>query len=216
MTTNRNRQAFGLLAIAAGLIALLANLGIYQVSELITGLLTGLFGAVFLGAYARDHERWWALIPGVILVTMGGVMIVARYGNGNWAGVMTLGGIGLAFLAVLLARPGAWWAIIPAGTMFSLSALVYANDILKMNEPVFVLFFGLALTFAVVSLMRQGERRMYWALVPAAILGIFAALFVVGRPELFNLVWPTALILGGLYYALRGSGAGKPPISHAP
>ena len=216
MTTNRNRQVFGLLAIAAGLIALLANLGIYQVSELITGLLTGLFGAAFLGAYARDRERWWALIPGVILVTMGGVMIVARYGNGNWAGVMTLGGIGLAFLAVLLARPGAWWAIIPAGTMFSLSALVYANDILKMNEPVFVLFFGLALTFAAVSLMRQGERRMYWALVPAAVLGIFAALFVVGRPELFNLVWPAALILGGLYYALRGSGAGKPPIGHTP
>jgi hypothetical protein len=211
MSGKRNRQVFGLVAVAAGLVALLANLGIYQISEPISGLLTGVVGAAFLGVYVNNRERWWAIIPGVILLAMGGVIIVARYGNDDWAGVLTLGGVGLAFVGVLLARPDAWWAVIPAGALLSLATMVFSDEILGMKDPAPVLFFGLALTFGILGLVRVGERRMRWPLVPAGVLCLFGALYVAGRPDLFNLVWPAGLILGGLYYVLRG-GKDKPPV----
>lgn len=210
MATNRNRLVLGSIAIVGGLLALLANMGFYTLSELGAGLLTGLVGLAFLGFYAVNRERWWALIPGVVLLTMGGVIIVARYGDSDLAGVMTLGGVGLAFVAVLLARPGAWWALIPAGVMFSLAGVTFADEFLGVRDSAAVLFFGLAATFAVLSLVRRGERRMRWALVPAVALGLLGTLAVLGRPDLFNLVWPVGLILGGAFYALRGGASGQP------
>ncbi|HMQ30411.1 MAG TPA: hypothetical protein PKD53_06755 [Chloroflexaceae bacterium] len=216
MKTERRHLVLGLVAVAAGALWLLANLGVYQIPDLFGGALAALGGAAFLGVYFRNRERWWAIIPGVILLAMGAVIFLAVNGQEEWAGVLTLGGVGLAFVGVLLARRDFWWAVIPAGALLSLSALVYAEEVLGVAEPAAVLFLGLGATFGLLALVRVGERRMRWPLFPAAFLGLFGALFLVGRPDLINLFWPVALILGGLYYALRGRGAGGPPVAHAP
>lgn len=216
MKTNRIGMFFGLLAIVAGTLALLDNLGVYRLPELAAGLLTGLAGVGFLSVYGQNRERWWAIIPGVILVALGAVILVARYGSGEWAGVLILAGIGLAFVGVLIARRDLWWAIIPAGTMLSLAGVVFAEEFLGLAEPGAVLFLGLGLTFGLVALVRVGERRLRWALVPALILGLLGALILFGQVTLLSYIGPVALILGGLYFLYRSSGSGKPPITHAP
>lgn len=216
MKTNRSGTFFGLLAIVAGTIALLDSLGLYQLPDLAAGLLSGLAGAGFLWVYWRDRAKWWAIIPGVILLAMGLVIVVAIYGSGEWAGVLTLAGVGLAFVGVLIARRDFWWAIIPAGTMLSLAGVVFAEEFTGAREPAAVLFLGLGLTFGLLALVRVGERRMRWSLLPAAVLGLFGFLMLIGQVTLINYIWPVVLIFGGLYFILRGRGTGEPPLTHQP
>jgi hypothetical protein len=209
-------RVLGLIAVVAGCLALLGNLGIFQISEMFSGLLTSLAGVGFLSLYRQNRARWWAIIPGVILLAMGAVIVTARYGDGDWAGVLTLAGVGLAFVGVLIARRDFWWAIIPAGTMFTLAGVVFAEAFLALKEPGAVLFLGLGLTFALLALVRVGERRLRWALIPAGVLALFGTLILVGQAYLLNYIWPVALIAGGLYFVLRRSDPGRRPIIHIP
>lgn len=214
MNRERDRMFFGLAAVAAGALGLLQYFGLIDsLAGPIWALLFVSFGGLFLGFYARFHDHWWAIIPGTVLITVGLVIALGELGLGAWGGPLMLAGLGAAFVGVLLARPGFWWAIIPAGTMFSLATLVVLDEQTSWAYPEAALFLGLGLTFAALALVRPGERRMRWPLVPAALLFVFGLALAVGQAELFNLVWPLALIAGGIYVALRGRGHGSPPVS---
>jgi hypothetical protein len=211
MNRETDRIFFGLAAVAAGVLGLLQYFGLIDsLAGPIWALFFIGFGGVFLAFFARSRH-WWAIIPGVILITVGLVIALGELGLAAWGGPLMLAGVGAAFVGVLLARPEAWWAIIPAGTLFSLSALVVLEEHTAMAHPEAMLFLGLGATFALLALVRVGERRMRWALIPAGLLALFGLAMAFGRAELFNLVWPLALIGGGIYVALRGRGS--PPVS---
>lgn len=215
MKRERDGLFFGLIAVAAGIIGLLQYFELVDSpSGPIWALIFMAFGGSFVAFYARRREHWWAIIPGVVLFTVGLVIATEALGIAWAGGPLMLAGIGAAFAGVLVARPGFWWAIIPAGTMFSLAILVLIDENTRWPHPEAALFIGLGLTFAVLRLVRFGERPMTWPLFPAAALIVFGLLLAVGMEELLNLIWPIALIAGGIYVALRGRGSGSPPVSH--
>lgn len=214
MNRERDRVFFGLAAVAAGILGLLQYFGLVDsLAGPIWALLFVGFGGVFVAYYVRFRDNWWALIPGIILATIGVVIALGELGLDAWGGPAMLAGVGAAFLAVLFARPGFWWPIIPAGVMFSLATLVVVEEQTEFAHPEAILFMGLGVTFALLALVRAGERRMRWPLIPAGVLFLFGLALAVGQAELLNLIWPLALIGGGIYVALRGRGHGSPPVS---
>ncbi|GEO97445.1 hypothetical protein [Kocuria turfanensis] len=93
-------------------------------------------GSLFLGSirlgfaavYLRDHERWWAIIPAGVMLTLA----VPAVGGASDAGARASGalffaGLALTFVlvAVLPGGPGRRrWAWIPAGALAVLAVLV--------------------------------------------------------------------------------------------
>lgn len=99
--------------------------------QLSGGLFLGSIGAGFGLVYLTDPRKWWALIPGGVMVTLGIVAAADEIGPGLDSGGLFFIGLGLTFLLVALAPGGEArrWALIPAavllvmGTMLGLSAL---------------------------------------------------------------------------------------------
>jgi hypothetical protein len=195
----------GLVLIGAGLLFLLQNLGVLgPVQGLIWALLFAVGGGAFLMAFARVPARWWALIPGSALLSLGvliGSQEVAPALAGPWGGTLFLGGIGLGFGAIYLAGRERWWALIPGGTLLTLAAVAGLSENFKGADLGWVFFLGLALTFGLIAIVPAPQGRMRWALFPAGVLLLLAlAGFSGGALEV---TWPVVMILGGVYLAYR-------------
>lgn len=217
MESDRRRIWFGGLAIVAGVLLLLQYLEIFGgFTDMIWALSFIAGGLGLLGYYIAKRGHWWPLIPGIILLTLGVIVGAEAFagGLGEWAGPVVLGGIGLSFLAVYLVERSAWWMLIPAGTLLSLSALTTVEIVGVGFEPAALLFIGLGLTFAILSALRIGDRHQIWPLFPAAALLVMGFLMLIGREEWLNLIWPLALIGGGVYVLLRGTNRGGPTLPH--
>ena len=81
------------------------------------GAFLGSIGLGFLAIWLTDHERWWALIPAGVLLTLG---VVATYDEwlgrgGDFGGTLFFLGLAATFAALyLLPRVNQSWAIWPA------------------------------------------------------------------------------------------------------
>lgn len=223
-------QLLGGVLTAVGVLALLLNLGLFgAAASLIWALLFGAGGVALLGVVAQNRERWWALIPGATLLSLGLLIALTTFApvfGAAVGGSIFLGGIGAGFLAVYLLRPQFWWALIPAGTLLTLAVVAGMGGAIASQLTGAVFFGGLALTFALVAVAPPDAPRR-WALIPGAVLLTMAALSLIGSPTAFNILGPSLLILGGLallYRALRHKTAsdeqvaqpGEQPVHHAP
>jgi hypothetical protein len=197
----------GLLLIGAGLLFLFANIGLLgAVAGPIWALLFALGGGVFISVSARNRARWWALIPGCTLLGLAaliGADAIVPGGTGPWGGALFLGAISLSFWLVYVLSYQRWWALIPAGTLLTLAAIAGLSGSWPGRDMGWLLFAGLALTFGLVYLDPFAPHRRAWALYPAAGLLVMALIVAAPLGATFNLVWPAALILAGLYLALR-------------
>lgn len=201
-----SRLLWGGLLILAGVLFLLENLGILQLSgsfwELFVGVGLGVGGLAFLLVYAGNREHWWALIPGFTLLGVASLIVLSsllpqvaeRVG-----GALVLGGIALAFLTVYFSDRRNWWAIIPGGVMLTLTLVVTLGELTSGWGTGALFFIGLGLTFALVALMPTPEGRMQWAWIPAAILLLMGGLILAAAEELIGIIGPVALIVGGLF-----------------
>jgi hypothetical protein len=108
----------------------LAGLAAESLPAFILGDLHGMFflgalGLAFVAVYLSGRERWWALIPAGVLITLGLVAALAtRFGVADNGGVLFVG-IGVTFLLV------AWlanmsWAYIPGIILLAMGALIGA------------------------------------------------------------------------------------------
>lgn len=201
------RIVLSLLLIITGVVFLLDSLELVEIGALLWAAVFLVGGLVFLLVFVLDREEWWALIPGFVLLSLGvlvGASELLPGLEGGWMGAFFLGGLGLAFLAVFLARRDFWWAIIPGGALLTLALVAGLADTLAGELVGGILFLGLALTFGVLSLVPTPEGRMKWALIPAAILLVLALIvFASTGSALFTYLWPAALILAGLYLLIR-------------
>lgn len=203
-----SRLFWGIALIVIGAIILLDNLGVITFGELVWSALFLMGGLVFLSVFVSDREKWWALIPGFVLLGIGGLIAleqIAPQAAEDWGGALVLGGIALAFIAVYFVNPQNWWAIIPAGVLATLVVITIIDDVLGSGMAVGgVLFIGIALTFVLVAVLPNPSGRMSWAWIPALVMGVFGILLFASAEELLNYVWPTALILIGAFLILRG------------
>jgi hypothetical protein len=201
-----SRTVWGSLLILGGLLLLLENLNFFRVGELFVALLFGFGGLAFLSVYLQNRTNWWAIIPGVVLLTLG-VMIsmseLAPRFSETWEGAFFLGAISLAFWLVYLANRSNWWAIIPAGVLLTLAVVAGLDELAGGKEFEGLFFIGIGLTFALLGLLPQPGVNLRWAFIPAGILIVFGLLIGTAAVGLINYVWPVALILAGLFTILR-------------
>jgi len=201
-----SRVLWGALLILAGLVFLLQNIIGFAIGGIFWGVLFGICGLVFLSVYIGNRQHWWALIPGFVLLGIGFTIAVSsifpQLGE-VVGGPVILGGIALGFLTVYLANRVNWWALIPAGVMFTL-AIVAGLDKFISGEGVGGIFFlGLGLTFAVIALLPTPQGQMKWAWIPAGVLVFMGMVVFAAAENIFNFLWPIALILVGVFFVFR-------------
>ncbi len=198
----------GLLLVAVGALLLLQTLDILVFDwALVWALLFAAGGVVFLVAFARSRDQWWALIPGFTMLSLGAMIAVGTIlpgAGGGWMGSVFLGGISLGFWAVYLSQRSQWWAVIPAGTLLTLALVAGLSEVLPGLAVGGVFFLGLAATFAVVAAVPTAQGRQSWAVYPAAVLGVIGLIITAAGTQLLPYVLAAALIVGGLLLMLRG------------
>ena len=197
----------GIALMAAGALFLLENLGFLgPLQNSIWALLFGAGGIVFLTTFWRDRTRWWALIPGFTLLSLGaliGLQDVTPAFAGAWGGALFLGGISMSFWALYLSCRRCWWALIPGGVLLTLAVVAGLSENVAGTQLGGVFFTGLALTFFLVYLAPTPAGHIRWAIYPAAVLLVMALLVMAAMGEAINFFWPAAMILAGLYLAYR-------------
>jgi hypothetical protein len=199
------RLVLGVLLIASGALLLLENFGlIHGGLSILWTVVMGLAGVAFIATFVNDRERWWALIPGIILLTLTAMAIfglVASELADRWSGPVFLGGVALAFFAVYVARHNFWWALIPGGVMTTLAVVAWVgeSDLVPEAQVGGIFFLGLAATFGLLWLL----TRMRWPLFPAIALLIVGALVSTPFALWLNIALPLILIGIGVFWLVR-------------
>jgi hypothetical protein len=203
------RTILGAVLVLFGLVALGQAMGYLSGSDkIVSSLVAVLFaagGLGFLSMLFQDRKKWWALIPGMVLLSIGVLIASSTFFPGasdRFGGAIFLGGISLAFWLVYFMNRQYWWAVIPGGVLLTL-ALITTLSGTGVSETGGAFFFGLGLTFAVVALLPNREVRLNWAWIPAGILLVMGALFSLSAGGYVNFVWPVALILAGAFLVYR-------------
>lgn len=193
---------WGLLLIGGGFLFLAQNFGyLDNVSGYLWTLVFGMIGGSFIYLFTVDRSRWWALIPGVVLISLAimfGLNTLNEKLFDPWSGTLVLGGVALSFCLVYLVRRDYWWALIPAGALTTLAIIARLDTVSGLATGA-VLFFGLAATFLLVLLV----TRMRWAIFPAAGLALLGLVILFGQSGLVDFIWPVGLIAGGLFLLFR-------------
>lgn len=152
----------------------------------------------------RDHT-----FLGVMLLVFGLLAILLNTVQSEVIGFLILPGLGLAFLAwgfythrFGLTIPGCILTGLGAGVF--LSARVVDTSSTASGG---IVVMGLALGFLGIlpTAAFFQEKRVWWTLIPAGILGLVGALLMIGGDainvlEWIGYYWPVALIIAGLYF----------------
>ena len=202
---------WGVLLIAMGILFLLQTLGLLPENSLLWGFIFGAGAVMFMGIFISDRRHWWALIPGMALLGVTGLIFLGAAQPAlaaDWGGSIVLGSIGVSFLLIYLVDRQHWWAIIPGGVLLTLAVVAGMETSLGV-EPAGIFFLGLGLTFALVALVPTPQGRMGWAWIPAAILLVMGLLFLVAAENMIIYLFPVALILAGGYMIFRALRRGR-------
>jgi hypothetical protein len=197
-----SRIFWGIVLIIGGVLLLLETFGIFEGGTLFWTMVGIVAGLLFLSIYVTNRDNWWALIPGIIFLTIGTMIGLNAYlpvfSDLHLSGPFILGGIALSFLLVYFAERSNWWAIIPAGVMTTIAVVAILDSNTSDLASGGIFFLGLGLTFGVVALLPTSGGQMNWAWIPAGILGLMGVLILVAAENLINYLWPSALIFAGI------------------
>ncbi|MCX6066437.1 MAG: hypothetical protein NT121_11895 [Chloroflexi bacterium] len=184
-----------------GGLMLLEKFGILRgAGDLFWGSVFLLAAAYFLYIFVQSPQsRWWAIIPAMAFLGMGGSALLPLAFSGLGGGAF-LGALGAAFFIIYIADRSRWWSIIPGGVLLTLATIAVLSGTDQIDEASGSLFFvGLGLTFLLVALLPNPFGKMQWAYIPAFVLILMGALLgsrsAVG---LADYIWPAALIIVGL------------------
>jgi hypothetical protein len=201
--TDRSRNWWAL--IPGGIIFFLALTTLVVDStrgEWIGTLFLAMLALSFLVVYLNNRVRTWALLVAYILAVLSIAPAMASVGSRTAAyyGSVFLFAVALPFFILYFRSVSNWWAIIPAGVLTVLALIVgfaIAGWIRNESQGGYanaILMGGFALTFAFVWL----RHAKPWA----KMVTIIFALVAVGSvffASYYQMFWPVAIILGGIY-----------------
>jgi hypothetical protein len=207
---------WGLLLIVAGILGLVQAFDLIGSQEVWGALWSAVFaaaGLAFLWLFLKDlANMWWAVIPGLTLLALSALILAGLLGiadrNGAWLGGFFLGAIGLSFWIIYFVRRDHWWPIIPGGALLSLGAIAALSTWIEGTVLGSILFFGLAVTFALIAVLPTPNGRLTWAFIPAGVLAMIGLLIAFSFTTAINYVWALLLILVGIYLIYRQSRGG--------
>jgi hypothetical protein len=166
------------------------------------------FGAgvvIFAIIFFQDRRLWWAALVAFILAGLTSQfaldLLFPTISEG-WSGPIFLAFLATGFLIVFLLNRTYWWAIIPSGVLYSV-ALTAAVDEVPLSigiDSAGILYIGMSLTFLFLYSVPIAGETQTWAIYPAIPLLVLGAVTGFGNDSLWDIIWPSLLILGGLYY----------------
>ncbi len=116
----------GLTLLGLGALVALSVLNVQ--GDFLPALFMACIGASFVVIYLLERTRWWAIIPGGVLVSVAALILVGDAGS-EWPVAVLFGGMALTFGVVALSvRPGEHsraWAWYPAGGL-AVMAVIFA------------------------------------------------------------------------------------------
>jgi hypothetical protein len=155
----------------------------------------------FLAVYLNDQTRTWALIVAYVTGVLGIAPLMAMGGgDAEYFGPIFLFAVALPFFVVYFRSAENWWAIIPAGAVSVvavIATLAIAGVINDSSSGGYVgafLMAGLSATFAVLWLRHAKD----WAKTVTIVLGALAVASAFFS-SFYEMFWPVAFILGGIY-----------------
>lgn len=187
-----------------GIFLLLKNLAVFgQWGDLAWGAVYLAVGLGFLIWFVFDLQRWWRVLPAFTLLGSGAWILLQWRGVtlGAWEGTLALFGMALGFWAVALVRSEHWWAVIPAGVLTVLGILFGFWSRLTELGRLTVLVTGMGLVFALLYIIRFGQKDTRWAAVPAGaliLLGLVTLMQSLSLPQVLVVWWPVLLSLAGI------------------
>lgn len=114
-------------------------------------LVLGMISLGFWLVYLTGRQRWWAVIPGGVLLTLAAVASLTENTSGMDLGWVFFLGLGLTFgLVAMLPTPDGHmrWALIPAAIMMAMALLILA-----VAEPIFNVLWPLLLIVGGIALI---------------------------------------------------------------
>lgn len=199
----------GSLMMVLGVLVLLSNLGVLQLTGEMSWALTLAVSAVaFAIVYARERRRWWALLLACLLGLMAWERLLPWSAYDQWGFMweLCLMGTGVAFVILFLRSQARWWWLLSGGILLTigLTSLVGRLEVLSGSYQAVLLFAGLGFTFGALYLVRNEQRRLAWAQHPAlSLLGVAVLIFVLSTPVTSGLVLPLVLLGIGVALLLR-------------
>ncbi len=199
------RLVVGGLLVLVGILAFLDTFLVIPFTTILWGLIFAVGGLGFLIYLLGNRTAWWALLPGIILFSLGALIMVTSLFPGvgdKLGGMIFLGGTALAFWLVYIWNRSMWWAIIPAGVFTSLAGTVLVDQFTKFDGGMLFLF-GLAVTFALLAILPGLPGKRQWPWIPAGILFVISLLTVFTSLSSMSYFWAIVLIAAGLFLILR-------------
>lgn len=193
-----NSLPLGVLLLALGTVALLAQAGVFRgIGEFLGALIFAGAGIYLVRRHYQTNRELWALCTGFALFGLAAASLL-----GPLSGTAFLGLTGVGFLLAYNEDRTRSWALIPAGVLFTL-ALVAGADVLAPPLSGGTIFFaGLAVLFWYLYRNPRTPRR--WAFYPAVVFGVLALLTLIGGD---GWLFPLLLIAGGFYLLYKRSGS---------
>ncbi len=211
MTIKISRTMIGVFLILLGTLLLLQSLGVLddRLGNAVWGVLLGLGGLLFTSLALRHKVQWWWWLPGLGMLGLAAANFMELLAPAlavRFAGLLVLGSLGLGFVMIYLSQRINWWALIPSGVLLTLGAIsVVENQPLAGFKTDGLFFLGLGLTFIVLWLIPTPFGRLTWAIFPALPLLIFGLWLGFNQdPAIWNIIWPAAILLLGLWLLGRG------------
>lgn len=161
----------------------------------------------FWVALTLGRKNWWALIPAGILTIIAGIVLLSSTALGDdFIGGIFMVGLGIIFITIYFMNREQWWAVIPGGVTATIGFTAVASEIqmpgaLSDRLVGGVFFGGLALTFAVLWLLRE-KHNTGWGRYPAIPLGLLSLIWLTIGSDI-DMFWPVIMIGAGVYILLR-------------
>jgi uncharacterized membrane protein HdeD (DUF308 family) len=203
MNTKSRKQGLvlGGLLIVFGILALIENfidLGVWiWVAVLVIG------GLAVYAIYATDRKEKWILIISYVMLAVAGLLTLLEFEVLQDAFVATyvLLAIALPFLLAFLSNRENWGLLIPAYVLTVIAVMVPLIEIGLLEDIMIAAYilFSIAIPFFVVYLRNSSN---WWALIPAGILSVIAASFLIAQAAV-EYVFAAALIVAGILIVVR-------------
>lgn len=203
------KKTFGIIIIAAGLLALLHNFEIVNVNSafLISILLLAVGGASFYFYFRKERSLFLLIIGfvsffwGVGMLSYELYLIPFRLKTNFF-----LLGIGLSFLAVYFRNPKQWWAILPGGFILVQFTVTIFDELFYLQNSIstFLFYLGVGLIFIYLYLIRDEKNKLSWAVYPgiAIILISLFQLYFTTNSDFIQILVGILLIFIGIAIVL--------------
>jgi len=226
MENNKTRLLIGGALLFIGLLSLLNNLDIFQLSEeYVVSLIFAGSGAVLM-QHGWASPRKWTFYLGSAFVLVGVMIFIAQNGflPDQMIGTMWMWLIaGILYWVFQRDQNKNWWVLLFAGPLFVIGLVVLLEGfrLLRGDTIGVLIMLGFAATFVYIYTLRSPERKLDWAKFPAAAFFLIGVFILLAKE--FHGAIPFVIsglfILTGLYLIYRtvradfGSSRPNPPNS---